>query len=77
MRCPVCHNENHYNNITCDFCMSELPLSEKDKAHAKKMNKIERKNRWENTRSKLFVLLLALGIILAITIGRIIIQLWR
>ncbi|HOI47037.1 MAG TPA: hypothetical protein PLR26_04835 [Bacilli bacterium] len=57
--------------------MSELPLSEKDKAHAKKMNKIERKNRWENTRSKLFGLLLALGIILAITIGRIIIQLWR
>lgn len=56
--------------------MSELPLSEKDKAHAKKMNKLERTNRWENTRSKLFGLLLALGIILAITIGRIIIQLW-
>jgi hypothetical protein len=57
--------------------MSELPLTEKDKAHAKKMTKIEKRNQWANTRSKLIGLLLALGIILAITIGRIIIQLWR
>jgi len=76
MRCPVCHNDNHYNNITCDFCMSELPLTEKDKLHAKKMNKIRRRNEWENTRSRLVGLLLALGLILLVTLGTVFFKLW-
>jgi hypothetical protein len=76
MRCPVCHNENHYNNLTCDFCLSELPITQKEIDHAKTMRKIERRNQWENKRSKLVGLLLALFVILLLTIGRIIIKLW-
>jgi len=56
--------------------MSELPLTEKDKLHAKKMNKIRRRNEWENTRSRLVGLLLALGLILLVTLGTVFFKLW-
>jgi hypothetical protein len=43
MICPRCHNENKYDNLTCDFCMATLPMSEKRKAEIdKKIRKAKR-----------------------------------
>ena len=43
MSCPRCHNENKYDNLTCDFCMAELPMSEKRKQEIEKKHKLEAK----------------------------------
>ena len=31
MLCPRCHNVNPDTNLTCDFCMEELPMTEERK----------------------------------------------
>ena len=43
MICPRCHNENKYDNLTCDFCMAPLPMSEKRKAEIEKRKAEEKK----------------------------------
>ena len=48
MICPRCHNENKYDNLTCDFCMAELPMSEKRKQEIEKKHKLEAKARRKN-----------------------------
>ena len=41
-------NENKYDNLTCDFCMAELPMSEKRKQEIEKKHKLEEKARRKN-----------------------------
>ena len=68
MLCPRCHNVNPDTNLTCDFCMAELPMSEKRKQEIEKKHKLEAKARRKNSMDKLIGLLAGVGVIIAIVL---------
>lgn len=68
MICPRCHNENKYDNLTCDFCMAQLPMSEKRKAEIEKRKAEEKKAAMKKSMDKLIGLLAGVLVILAIVI---------
>jgi uncharacterized membrane protein YvbJ len=68
MICPRCHNENKYDNLTCDFCMATLPMSEKRKAEIERRHEEERKANMKKSMDKLVGLLAGVLVILAIVI---------
>lgn len=68
MICPRCHNENKYDNLTCDFCMAPLPMSEKRKAEIEKRKAEEKKAEMKKSMDKLIGLLGGVLVILAIVI---------
>ena len=45
MRCPKCHNENKIDALTCDFCMTELPMTEERKKQISELRKKERQSK--------------------------------
>ncbi len=68
MRCPRCHNENKYDALTCDFCMSPLPMTEEREKEIKQKKKLEKQAKMEKSMTKLFGLLIGLGIIIGIVV---------
>ena len=68
MICPRCHNENKYDNLTCDFCMATLPMSEKRKAEITKRKEQEKKAAMKKSMDKLIGLLAGVLVILGIVI---------
>lgn len=68
MRCPRCHNENKYDALTCDFCMSVLPMTEERQKEIKEKKKLEKAARFEKSMTKLFGLLIGLAIIIGIVV---------
>lgn len=66
MRCPICHQENKYDNLACDYCMSVLPMSKEREAEIKKRRKIEKKARFSSSITKIIGMLFALGVIVGI-----------
>lgn len=68
MRCPRCHNENKYDALTCDFCMSALPMTEARQKEIKEKKKLEKAARFEKSMTKLFGLLIGLAIIIGIVV---------
>lgn len=68
MICPRCHNENKYDNLTCDFCMAPLPMSEKRKMEIKKRHEEERKAKMKKSMDKLIGLLFGVLVIIVIVI---------
>ena len=68
MICPRCHNENKYDNLTCDFCMATLPMSEKRKAEIAKRKEQEKKAAMKKSMDKLIGLLAGVLVILGIVI---------
>ncbi len=68
MICPRCHNENKYDNLTCDFCMAPLPMNEKRKTEIKKRHEEERKAKMKKSMDKLIGLLFGVLVIVVIVI---------
>lgn len=66
MICPKCHNENKYDALTCDFCMTPLPMSKEREAEIAKKKKIEKKNKMRKSITKLVGL--SMGILVLIII---------
>ncbi len=74
MRCPKCHNENKIDALTCDFCMTELPMTEERKKQISELRKKERQNKMHNSMVKLFGLLLGLVVIVGIVVAAFILK---
>lgn len=68
MICPRCHNENKYDNLTCDFCMAPLPMTEKRRQEIEKRKAEEKKANMRKSMDKLIGLLAGVLVILAIVI---------
>lgn len=68
MRCPRCHNENKYDALTCDFCMSPLPMTEEREKEIKEKKKLEKAARLEKSITKLVGLLIGVAIIVGIVV---------
>ncbi len=68
MRCPKCHNENKYDALTCDFCMAPLPMTVERMEEIKRMKKLERKNKMQNSMTKLIGLIIGFLIIVGIVV---------
>lgn len=66
MICPRCHNENKYDNLTCDFCMAELPMTEKRKKEIEEKHKQEAKAKRKKSMDKLAGLLAAVAFFVAL-----------
>jgi len=73
MKCPYCHNENKYDNLSCDFCMSPLPMTKEREKEIKTRKAIEKKDKYRKAVTKIIGMVLAvLFIIGAIIIIQII-----
>ncbi len=68
MICPKCHNENRYDALTCDFCMSTLPISKKRQEEIEKKKKLEKKNKMSKSVTKLIGLLAGLFVLVGIVV---------
>ncbi len=68
MICPKCHNENKYDALTCDFCMSKLPMSEARKKEIEQKKKVEKKAKFNNSMTKLIGLLMGLFLLIGIVV---------
>lgn len=68
MRCPKCHNENKYDALTCDFCMATLPMTEERAKEIKRIKKLEKKNKMQNSLTKLIGLVIGFLIIIGIVV---------
>lgn len=66
MLCPRCHNVNPDTNLTCDFCMAELPMSEERKKLIKNKEKFEVKQKLKNSKDKIIGMVCALAAIIII-----------
>lgn len=53
MKCPHCHNENKYDNLTCDFCMAELPMTKEREEEIKQKKALERKAKFKKSMTVL------------------------
>lgn len=68
MLCPRCHNVNPDTNLTCDFCMEELPMTEERKKLINKKEKFEKQQKLKNSKDKIIGMVTALITIVAIVI---------
>lgn len=68
MKCPVCHNDNRIDALTCDYCMSEIPMTKEREKQIRELKKKERKEKMHNSLVKLAGLLIGLIIIVAIVV---------
>lgn len=68
MVCPKCHNENRYDALTCDFCMSKLPMSEARKKEIEEKQKLEKKHKMKKSLTKLIGLLMGLFLLVGVVI---------
>lgn len=66
MLCPRCHNVNPDTNLTCDFCMAELPMSEERKKLIKNKEKFEVKQKLKNSKDKIIGMVCALAAIIIV-----------
>ncbi len=68
MICPYCHNENKYDNVTCDFCMRELPMNEERKKEIDRQNKIKKKNQYQKATDKIIGMVIGIIVIVAVVL---------
>lgn len=68
MICPKCHNDNRYDALTCDFCMSKLPLTKERQIEISKQKKIEKKQRMNKSITKLVGLLAGVFVLVLIVV---------
>lgn len=66
MLCPRCHNVNPDTNLTCDFCMAELPMSDDRQKLIKNKEKFELKQKLRNSKDKIVGMVCALAAIIII-----------
>lgn len=53
MKCPYCHNENKYDNLSCDFCLQVLPMTETRKQEIKIKKAAEKKAKYQKSVTKI------------------------
>lgn len=68
MLCPHCHNVNPDTNITCDFCMAELPMTKEREQLIKNKKKLESKEKFQKSKDKIIGMVAALFVIIVIII---------
>ncbi len=68
MLCPRCHNVNPDTNLTCDFCMEELPMTEERQKLINKKEKLERDQKLKNSKDKIFGMVAALLTIILVIV---------
>lgn len=68
MLCPKCHNVNPDTNLTCDFCMAELPMTKEREKLIKNKEKRERADKLKNSKDKIIGMVAALLAIATIII---------
>ena len=68
MLCPRCHNVNPDTNLTCDFCMAELPMTEEREKLIQKKHKREQQENLKTSKDKIIGMVLALAIIAIVII---------
>lgn len=68
MLCPRCHNVNPDTNLTCDFCMAELPMTEEREKLIKQKAKHEKKEKLKNSKDKIIGMVAALFVIIAVVV---------
>jgi len=68
MLCPHCHNVNPDTNITCDFCMAELPMTDERKKLIKQKEKRERKEKFQKSKDKIIGMVAAIAAIIIIIV---------
>lgn len=68
MLCPRCHNVNPDTNLTCDFCMAELPMTEERKKLIGKKQKLERQEKLKNSKDKIIGMVCAIIAIAAVIV---------
>ena len=68
MLCPRCHNVNPDTNLTCDFCMAELPMTPEREKLIQKKHKKEQQEKLKNSKDKIIGMVLALAIIAIVII---------
>ena len=68
MLCPKCHNVNPDTNLTCDFCMAELPMTKEREKLIQNKEKRERADKLRNSKDKIIGMVAAILAIVAIII---------
>lgn len=68
MLCPHCHNVNPDTNVTCDFCMAELPMTKEREQLIKNKKKLEAKEKFQKSKDKIIGMVAALFVIIVIII---------
>ncbi|MBO4668224.1 MAG: hypothetical protein J5666_08910 [Bacilli bacterium] len=68
MLCPRCHNVNPDTNLTCDFCMVELPMTAEREKLIQKKHKREQQEKLKTSKDKIIGMVLALAIIAIVII---------
>ena len=68
MICPKCHNDNKYDNLTCDFCMAPLPMTKEREKEIEQKKKLEQKEKYRKSMDKLIGLSIGLVIIILIVV---------
>ena len=68
MLCPKCHNVNPDTNLTCDFCMAELPMTKEREKLIQKKNKRERDEKLRKSKDKIIGMVAAILVIIIIII---------
>lgn len=66
MLCPRCHNVNPDTNLTCDFCMAELPMTDERQKLIKNKEKFEIKQKLKNSKDKIVGMICALAAIIIV-----------
>ena len=66
MLCPRCHNVNPDTNLTCDFCMAELPMSDERQKLIKDKEKFELKQKLRNSKDKIIGMVCAITAIIVV-----------
>ena len=66
MLCPRCHNVNPDTNLTCDFCMADLPMTKEREQLIKQKAKLERQAKLRNSKDKIFGMVGALLVIIMV-----------
>ena len=68
MLCPKCHNVNPDTNLTCDFCMAELPMTKERQKLIDKKNKRERSEKLQKSKDKIIGMVAAIIVIIIVII---------
>ncbi len=68
MLCPRCHNVNPDTNLTCDFCMADLPMTKEREQLIKNKAKLEKQAKLRNSKDKIFGMVAALFLIIAVVV---------
>lgn len=68
MLCPRCHNDNPDTNLTCDFCMAELPMTKERQKIINKKAKREREEKLKKSYDKIIGMVAAIIVVIVVIV---------